>query len=90
MKRLLEIVIGEENGEYFGMLSSSTDGQKAIVRNINSRVVTQQVLKLASKKLRQLKNFPLPDRAPAPVKSKIVYPGNGAPKIITPPGFVRS
>lgn len=89
MKRLFELVIGiSDEGMYFVAMSSKTDGTQASFQGKTLKVVMAHARKLVESKGRTLKNFPLPTDNPQ-FTGKIVYPGNGAPKIIVPPGFAQ-
>lgn len=87
MKRLFELVIGQtDEGTYFVAMTSKTDGSRASFQSKSVDAVMVHTRKLINKKVKEMKNFPLPNEP----RSNIIYPGaNGASKVIVPPGFIR-
>lgn len=62
MKRLFEIAVGVENGEYFAIVSSLTDRKHATVSAGSIKHLMPKIEKLVRVKARQERLIPLPAR----------------------------
>lgn len=68
MNRLYEIVIGEHEGQYIGLVFSATENKRVRVQDQNLRVVLSKIGKLVRRRQKLIRNFPIPQ--PKAVREK--------------------